>query len=95
MTIMRTLRLKGRARVADVTAATGLDEAELVRLAPGLAPYPARFARALTEIQAGDHVWFLRPIIDSYHTVWFELHEELIWLSGHTRHAEAVAGRAD
>ncbi len=34
-------------------------------------------------------------MIDSYHTVWFELHEELIALSGLTREDEAAAGRAD
>jgi pyruvate,orthophosphate dikinase len=35
-----------------------------------------------------------RPIIDSYHTVWFELHEDLMAINGLTRAAEARAGRA-
>ena len=34
------------------------------------------------------------PLRDSYHTVWFELHEELIRLSGRNRASEAAAGRA-
>jgi hypothetical protein len=35
-----------------------------------------------------------RPIIDSYHTVWFELHEELIQAAGRSREDEAKAGHA-
>jgi hypothetical protein len=34
-------------------------------------------------------------IIDSYHTVWFELHEELILATGLTREDEAKAGHAE
>lgn len=60
-----------------------------------LAPYPGRFEAALERVQGGDHTFFLRPIIDSYHTVWFELHEELIGLLGRTRQDEALAGRAE
>ncbi|GAB2680791.1 pyruvate, phosphate dikinase [Nocardia goodfellowii] len=63
-------------------------------IAPRLRPYPARFDRAVAKIEAGDHVWVARPIIDSYHTVWFELHEDLIGLCGLTRADEAAAGRA-
>lgn len=69
--------------------------AKLVILVPRLAPYPDRFAAALARIRAGDHAWLARPMIDSYHTVWFELHEDLIGLTGRTRLAEAVAGRAE
>jgi hypothetical protein len=35
------------------------------------------------------------PLIDSYHTVWFEFHEELLQATGRTRAKEAAAGRAD
>jgi hypothetical protein len=62
---------------------------------PRLASYPERFKVALEKVHAGDYAWFLRPIIDSYHTVWFELHEELIQLSGLSREEEAASGRAD
>jgi hypothetical protein len=64
-------------------------------LAPRLAPYGLRFTSALERVQAGDHAWLLKPLIDSYHTVWFEFHEELIALAGLTREAEAASGRAD
>jgi hypothetical protein len=65
-----------------------------VDLAPRLGHYPARFRLALDRIAAGDHSWFARPLADSYHTVWFELHEELIGLAGLSRAEEAAAGRA-
>lgn len=67
----------------------------LVALAPRLGHYPTRFAAALEKIRGGDHSWFARPLVDSYHTVWFELHEELIGLAGLNRVDEAVAGRAE
>jgi DNA-binding MarR family transcriptional regulator len=65
-----------------------------VALAPRLGHYPQRFAAALERIEAGEHSWFARPLVDSYHTVWFELHEDLIGLAGLSRTAEAAAGRA-
>ena len=34
------------------------------------------------------------PRVDSYHSVWFELHEDLILLAGRTRADEVAAGRA-
>ena len=67
----------------------------LVALAPRLTPYPARFTSALARVRAGEHIWLARPMIDSYHTVWFELHEDLIGLAGLTRADEAAAGRAE
>ncbi|HET6835622.1 MAG TPA: hypothetical protein VFH30_17275 [Acidimicrobiales bacterium] len=47
--------------------------------------YPRRLGRALTLIGEGDHSMLAAPLKDSYHTVWFELHEELIILSGRSR----------
>jgi pyruvate,orthophosphate dikinase len=67
----------------------------IVAVAPRLEPYPARFAGALAKLRAGDHTWIARPMIDSYHTVWFELHEDLIGLAGRNRADEAAAGRAE
>ncbi|MEV0247831.1 pyruvate, phosphate dikinase [Nocardia sp. NPDC050712] len=63
-------------------------------IARRLRPYPARFDTAIANITAGEHLWVARPIIDSYHTVWFELHEDLIGLCGLNRADEAAAGRA-
>jgi hypothetical protein len=66
----------------------------LARLNPRLAHYTARFDNALDKVRSGDHSFIARPIADSYHTVWFELHEELIGLLGRDRASEAAAGRA-
>ena len=44
-----------------------------------------RLQRALAEIRDGDHTMVAAPIKDSYHTVWFELHEDLLLLSGRER----------
>jgi hypothetical protein len=63
-------------------------------LLPRLRSYGAKLNSALGKVQAGDTSWLARPIIDSYHTVWFELHEELIAASGLTREEEARAGHA-
>jgi pyruvate,orthophosphate dikinase len=61
--------------------------------APRLSPYRARFARAAAAIAGGDGSMIASPLKDSYHTVWFELHEELIHLSGRNRVVEeAKAG---
>ena len=62
---------------------------------PRLSSYVDRLSSALRKIDAGDATWLTRPIVDSYHTVWFELHEELIGAAGLTREAEAAAGHAD
>lgn len=63
-------------------------------LAPRLVRYTDRLDRAVERIGEGDHTYVARPIMDSYHTVWFELHEDLIGLCGLTRAEEAAAGRA-
>ena len=53
--------------------------------------YPRRLRRALTLVGGGDHSMLVAPLKDSYHTVWFELHEELIILSGRNRADEEAA----
>lgn len=66
----------------------------MIALAPRLGAYGPRFDTAVAALRSGDHTYVAKPIIDSYHTVWFELHEELIGLLGRTRADEAAAGRA-
>lgn len=61
---------------------------------PRLSRYLAKLQAALDKVRAGETVWLSRPIIDSYHTVWFELHEELILAAGLTRESEARSGNA-
>ncbi len=66
----------------------------LERLSPRLAGYPVRLTRALERIVSGDRSYVARLIADSYHTVWFELHKELISLAGLNHESEARVGRA-
>jgi pyruvate,orthophosphate dikinase len=61
---------------------------------PRFRRYSDRLAGALAAIGAGDAQMVAHPLRGSYHTVWFELHEELIRLTGRTRADEAAAGRA-
>ena len=51
-------------------------------------------ADTLANVQAGQPGYISSPLLDSYHTIWFELHEELITAAGRTRAQEAAAGRA-
>lgn len=50
--------------------------------------YRHRFERAMQGISAGNLDWFVKPTIDSYHSVWFELHEDLLVTLGIDRSAE-------
>jgi len=61
-------------------------ESEL--LAGRLRPYPARFDRALDAVRNGDLSMLASPLKDSYHTIWFEYHEELFHFTGRSRRDE-------
>ena len=50
--------------------------------------YDRRFAAALSRAQRGEHSWVARPRADSCHTVWMELHEDLVATLGIRRGAE-------
>jgi pyruvate, orthophosphate dikinase len=56
--------------------------------------YGARLDRAARLAAGGDGRYVASPRVDSYHSVWFELHEDLILLAGRTRADEVAAGRA-
>jgi pyruvate,orthophosphate dikinase len=61
---------------------------------PRLTGYRERLSRAVERANAGDQKYVASPRVDSYHGIWFELHEDLILLAGRTREDEAAAGRA-
>lgn len=50
--------------------------------------YHARFADALERARSGAHDWVDRTDVDSCHTVWFQLHEDLIATLGLNRHED-------
>jgi hypothetical protein len=62
--------------------------AELASVLDRFSNYSPRLAHALERTRAGDVDWFTKPTIDSYHTVWFELHENLLATLGIERGTE-------
>ena len=61
---------------------------------PRLGRYSVKLQAALDHVHGGETLWLSRPLMDSYHTVWFELHEELILAAGLSRESEAKSGEA-
>jgi pyruvate,orthophosphate dikinase len=66
----------------------------VARGVPRFSDYHRRLSAALARICAGELRYVAAPDAESYHTVWFELHQDLIGLLGTTRAKEAAAGRA-
>lgn len=52
---------------------------------PRLARYTDRLAAALERAEGGEAEWVSGIRCDSYHTVWFEMHEDLLRLLGRRR----------
>jgi hypothetical protein len=52
---------------------------------PHFAPFRERLRSALRRVVDGEHDWFTSPRLDSYHTVWMELHEHLLAALGRER----------
>jgi pyruvate,orthophosphate dikinase len=61
---------------------------------PRLAAYRDRLERAAAAARAGDGRYLASPRVDSYHSIWFEMHQDLILLAGRKRSDEVAAGRA-
>jgi hypothetical protein len=55
---------------------------------PRFAVYSDRLAAALTEVRAGQRRFIDDPSSASFHTVWFELHEDLLLTLGRNRGEE-------
>ena len=81
-------------RLPDLHARTVVLIDDIAAHAPRIGGYRRRLSDALAKLEAGDHRYLTAPDRDSYHTVWFELHQHLINLLGLTRQQEAAAGRA-
>ena len=54
------------------------------------AGYRPQLRTARSRVENGDHDWFTSPRIDSYHTLWMELHEHLLVGLGLERNGETV-----
>ena len=79
------------ARLATADASMQPICADLTAMFDRFASYGPRFGAALTKVQAGEIEWFTKPMIESYHTVWFELHEDLLASLGIDRAKEGHA----
>ncbi len=71
-----------------------LDAVVLVPLARSLSRfdrYRRRFAAARQHVLADEHDYLTRPLVDSFHTIWFEVHEDLLATTGRSRSTERDA----
>jgi hypothetical protein len=78
-------RLEQRARPVLSTLAASLDR---------YGGYGPQLRRAVQHVEAGEGDWFTRPVMPSFHTVWFELHEDLLSTLGLDRESEATSAEA-
>jgi hypothetical protein len=76
------------AHLVELDAAMLAITADLAEVLERFGGYGSRLAGALAKVQGGDLDWFTKPTIDSYHTVWFELHENLLATLGIERGRE-------
>jgi len=79
---------------AVIDALVALDQrsrpvlASLEEVLVRFAGHRRRLGYALDRVVAGDHDWFTKPMFPSYHSCWFELHEDLLATLGRERHRE-------
>jgi hypothetical protein len=60
----------------------------LTRAVVRFADYRARLRAARRRVDDGESEWLTSPRIDSYHTVWMQLHEDLLLALGRDRETE-------
>ncbi len=74
-----------RDRLDEVHSAIGPILRRMAVIEPRLAGYRPRLQEALDKFDEGESSWLASPLMDSYHTVWMHLHQELILMLGLTR----------
>jgi hypothetical protein len=77
-----------RDRLDEVHSAIGSVLRRMAAVEPRLAGYRPRLQDALDKFDDGESAWLASPLMDSYHTVWMQLHQELILMLGLTRAAD-------
>lgn len=78
-------------RLAEVDERAGPVVRRLGRTVERFEPYRPRLRECLRRVRDGEHEWFLSPRIDSYHTIWMHLHEELLLALGIERAEEETS----
>jgi hypothetical protein len=69
-------------RLAELHDRARLCLERVAACAPRFAPYVARLDSCVERLRAGDRTAFTAPLAESYHTVWFELHQDLLLTLG-------------
>lgn len=96
-TLMVNAHDDGAYDAAVITRLVDLDERagpmcdDLAALLSRFSNYRHRLGEARQRVESGDTQWIDRPLIDSFHTVWFELHEHLLATLGIERGQQAPA----
>ena len=83
------------ARLAGINRRVQPVLADLSEALDRFAHYGDRLDHALGQVQRGDLNWFTKPTVDSYHEVWFELHEDLLVTLGIDRADEMAVDSAN
>ncbi len=81
------------ARLADIHRRARVVLGDLEAYLPRFGRYHLRLQGALDRVKGGDGDWFTRPLLDSYHQVWFELHQDLLFTLSLDRADEADGAR--
>jgi len=74
--------------LGEIGAAADGIVAAIAAIVPRFAWHQRRLAAALEHLRSGDERYFTGVTVDSFHTVWFECHEDLIQTLGRERIAE-------
>ena len=79
-------------RVVAIDERIGVPVSRLGRSVGRFEHYRPRLRDALQRVEDGEHDWLVSPRLDSYHTVWMQLHEDLLLALGIARGEESVGG---
>ena len=74
-----------RDRLDDIDDSVGPLLKRFAEDIPAMAGYRARLTEALEKLDGGEDSWLASPLIDSYHTVWMHLHQQLLLTIGMSR----------
>ena len=75
-------------RLSSVDDRVGPLVSSVARVIDRFDGYRSRLRAARSQIEAGAPDWFTSPRTDSYHTVWMQLHEDLLLALGKDRASE-------
>jgi hypothetical protein len=69
-------------RLSELHDRAKICAAKIGACAPRFEPYGVRLDGCMQRLEEGDHSAFTAPLAESYHTVWFEFHQDLLLTLG-------------